>query len=299
MHTFKRLSQVFNSSCELPFDDSSKLIFMSDCHRGDGSWADNFDHNQNLSFVALSYYFNKGFTYVEIGDGDELWENRKFSEIQKMYSNIFELLHNYYVENRLYMIWGNHDIVKKNKKYLEKNLYYFYDEQKEKYEPLFQNIDTYEGLILKNSKMGKEIFIVHGHQADFFNDTLWWLSRFLIRYVWRPLELYFGFKDQTSPAKNYKKKEKVERNIIKWINSNNKMVIAGHTHRPMFPKVGETLYFNTGSNVHPRCITGIEIENSEIMLIKWSIKTKNDGTLCVERDIIAGPQKLNSFFNKS
>jgi hypothetical protein len=44
---------------------------------------------------------------------------------------------------------------------------------------------------------------------------------------WRSLEVYFGFKDQTSPTKNFKKKKAIEKNIIKWVSSNNEMVIAG------------------------------------------------------------------------
>jgi hypothetical protein len=63
------------------FDDSSKFIFFSDCHRGDNSWADNFSPNQLLMFHALTYYYDQGYTYIEVGDGDELWENRDFRTI--------------------------------------------------------------------------------------------------------------------------------------------------------------------------------------------------------------------------
>ena len=97
MSTFNRLTKVFNSSKELQFDNSSKLVFMSDCHRGDNSWADNFAHNQNLMFTALSHYYNKDFTYIEIGDGDELWENRKFSTIRQSHSHIFWILRKFYL----------------------------------------------------------------------------------------------------------------------------------------------------------------------------------------------------------
>lgn len=76
------------------------------------------------------------------------------------------------------------------------------------------------------------------------------------------------------------------------------MLIAGHTHRPMFPEVGEPPYFNDGSCVHPHVITAIEIANGDIMLVKWNIKTKNDGTLFVDRDVLAGPRKLKDYFIK-
>lgn len=53
-----------------------------------------------------------------------------------------------------------------------------------------------------------------------------------------------------------------------------------------------------GSCVHPRCITGIEIVDGNIMLIKWCTKAKDDGTLFIRRDVIAGPRKLKEFFSK-
>lgn len=297
MSTFKRLTQVFNSSMEIDFDDSSKIVLMSDCHRGDNSWADNFAHNQNVMFTALNYYYNNGFTYIEIGDGDELWENRRFAEIRRSHSHIFDLLRKFYVNNRLYMIYGNHDIVKKSKNYVKKNLYFYYDDRKRSFEPLFKNIKIHEGLILCYKYKENKIFLVHGHQGDLLNDYLWRLSRFLVRYVWRPLELYLGYKDPTSPAKNFKRKRETERKISEWVKENDQMIIAGHTHRPMFPNTNKNLYFNDGSCVHPRCITGIEIEKGKITLIKWSIKANRNGILYVGREIISGPRKLEHLFS--
>ena len=67
------------------------------------------------------------------------------------------------------------------------------------------------------------------------------------------------------------------------------MLIAGHTHRPMFAEDGAPLYFNTGSAVHPRCITALEINYGQIQLVKWFINTRLDGTLFIDRKILAGP----------
>ena len=75
------------------------------------------------------------------------------------------------------------------------------------------------------------------------------------------------------------------------------MMIAGHTHRPVFPEVGEPLYFNDGSCVHPHSITAIEISGGYISLVKWQIKTKQDGTLFVGKDILAGPRLLRNYFD--
>ena len=51
-------------------------------------------------------------------------------------------------------------------------------------------------------------------------------------------------------------------------------MIAGHTHRPVYPNVGENLYFNDGTCIHPDGITCIEIENGKITLVKWALELK-------------------------
>lgn len=295
MYSVKRLSKIFESAKQISFDNSSKIIIMSDCHRGDGSWADTFSKNQNLYFVALKHYYNHNYTYIELGDGDELWENNKFLNIRHVHSDVFWLLSKFYKQDRLYCIFGNHDKIKENEKFVKYNFFYYYNEREKMYRPLFENIKFHEGLVLRHRITGDKIFLLHGHQVDFINNNLWKLTRLLVRYLWRPLEL-FGVNDPTSTAKNYKKKESVGEKLTKWVVSQDQMLIAGHTHRPVFPEVGKPPYFNDGSCVHPRCITGIEIVNGYILLVKWSVKTKDDGTLFIDRDVLAGPEKLNNYF---
>ncbi len=52
------------------------------------------------------------------------------------------------------------------------------------------------------------------------------------------------------------------------------MIIAGNIHRPQFPDPDELPYFNDGSSVHPRSITGLEIEHMQISMIKWHTISK-------------------------
>lgn len=294
MSTIKQLSKIYDSAKKISIDDSSKIVIMSDCHRGIGNWGDNFLNNQNLFFAALSYYYEKDFTYIELGDGDELWENRDFNYILSTHSDAFWLMSKFYKKGKLYMLYGNHDIVKKNKSFAEQYLKSYYDESIKKYVSLFPGIEIHEGLIL-NYLDKNDIFLVHGHQVDFLNSNIWQVARFLVRYVWRPLEL-IGVHDPTSASKNYNVKEKVEKRLIKYSKKKRQLIIAGHTHRPIFPKMDEALYFNDGSCVHPRCITAIEIENGKISLLKWTLKTKKDRTLYVDRFILEGPVPLENFF---
>lgn len=295
MGALKRISKVLISAEVIPFDDSSRIILMSDVHRGDGSNADDFLMNENLYFSALNHYYNENYTYIEIGDGDELWENREFTDILKTHLNTFLLLEKFFKEGRIYFIYGNHDIVKSKQDFVKNNLYQYFDQEKNKYIPLFENIKLHEGLVLRHRVSDQRILLIHGHQASFLDYRMWRLRRFLVRYLWRRLEL-LGVNDPTSTAKNYRKKNSIENKLTEWTTHEKHMLIAGHTHRPMFPEVGRPLYFNDGSCVHPRSITGIEIADGAITLVKWNAKTRNDGTLFIDKEVLAGPRILKDYY---
>lgn len=298
MSSDRRLSRAYENVKVIPFDDDSKFILFSDCHRGDNSFADDFANNRNIYFHALKFYYTEGFVYCELGDGDELWENIHFESIFEAHKNVFQLLKQFHLENRLHMIWGNHDMVYKDEDYVKEHLSSYYEPIDDKDKELFEGIKFHEALLLKHKKNQQEVFLTHGHQADWWNYTFWRWGRFLVRVLWKPLQVW-GIADPTSPAKNYKELIKVERRIKNWILKNNlKVTVVGHTHRPRFPKPGDIPLFNDGSCVHPRSITGIEIEKGNISLIKWQINTTDDGTLRVVRILLEGPQKLTDYTPK-
>jgi len=81
--------------------------------------------------------------------------------------------------------------------------------------------------------------------------------------------------------------------MVNWVRSRQHTLIAGHTHRPRFPAPGDPPYFNAGSCVHPRCITGIEIDEGQIALIKWWVTVRGGGVLRVTRTVLAGPRSLH------
>lgn len=201
----------------------------------------------------------------------------------------------FHEQNRLFMIWGNHDMVYRDRKYVEKHLHTYFDKKIGAKVDLFNNIEYHEGLILKHTDSQQAIFLLHGHQADWWNYTFWKWSRFLVRILWKPLNV-MGIADPTSPAKNYTELIKVESRTKNWIITNNNLVtITGHTHRPRFPEPGDIAFFNDGSCVHPRCITGLEIEHGKISLIKWQIATNEDGVLQIVRILLEGPTKLADY----
>lgn len=267
MSTATRLSKSFENVPVLPLNHNSRYVLFSDCHRGTGNSNDNFMLNQHLYFAALKHYYQLGFTYLELGDGDELWENRNLKQIIEIHSNVYWLLSLFYKQRRLYMLYGNHDMEKK--KHLSPDMHY------------------YSGLILKDCQGSHDLYLTHGHQAELLNSVFWRVARFLVRYVWTPLE-NVGVLDPTSAAKNYVRKEKTERRLIHWAESEGKLLITGHTHRPRLAPA-DVPYFNTGSCVHPYNITCIEIESRALSLVKWTLNTRHDMGLYVAREILVGP----------
>lgn len=272
----RRLEKSFQDARTVFVRPTDKIVLFSDCHRGIGNANDNFLKNQELYFAALKYYYKGGFTYIELGDGEELWENRSFEAIREIHDNVYRLLSCFRDRGRLYMICGNHDFVMKD----------------------CVEFPHDTGLILKiceekdmKDAQSKMLYLTHGHQADALNSTFRKLSRFLVRYLWKPLELR-GVLDPTSAAKNYRRRTTSEKRLSRWANKKNVYLVAGHTHRPVLGDK-KTRYFNAGSCVHPGGITCLEVEGGKIRLIKWHADTRPDRSLYVERSLLAGPVSLD------
>jgi len=294
---YERLNQVAAAARRIPFTDSDRFVFFSDCHRGDNSWADDFAHNQNLMYFALQYYYEQGYTYIEIGDGDELFENHSFSVIRAAHSHIFSQLQQFHREQRLYLIFGNHDIARRHPAVVRRDFHQANSDLYGTWEPLFPGITVHEGLFLDHRPSGGSLFLVHGHQGDFLNDTLWPVGMLFNRVVWRNLQL-LGVQNPNSPAQSIHKQRRVERRLIQWAREHNQVLVCGHTHRPRLPIPGNVPYFNCGSGVFPRSITGIEMADGMIRLIQWVVRPdfSRDNALRILRRDMAEPQRLAAYF---
>ncbi len=297
MRTKARLDSVYETALPVPFDDSSKFVFFADVHRGDNSLSDEFGRNKHIYLHAVQYYYDNNFTYVEIGDGDELWEGPKFEIIRNAHAHVFDALKKFFDSDRMYMIYGNHNMQLADKRFLKEHYYNVYDEYLGKKTPLFPGLEAHEGLILTHRETGQQIFLVHGHQGDLMNDQLSWFSHFMVRFFWKYLHI-LGVKYATSPAKSRRKRHKVEKNFSRWNSDNDTIIICGHTHRPRFPDPGEGAYFNTGTCIHPRGITCLELRYGKLLLVTWHVSVKRDGEMYIKRTILKGPTGIEEFIEK-
>lgn len=273
-----QLDQAFQLSPHLSFDNQSRLVFISDAHRGVNNRDDMFAPNANIFLQALTHYFDQEYTFVEVGDGDELWHNRHFNEIRRAYTKIFELFKLLKKRDRLHLIIGNHDSPQGLFDPMEKD-----------------GIPVYQGLRLTYEPSGQKLFAVHGHQADPEGDQNWdsyrRQSRYFMKYLLRlgidkfhhfaepepglpepaklaRLPLWFG---RRALAKAYK----LESAIQMWLAEKRQIVISGHTHMLKFPQSHELPHFNTGHCISPRYITGLEIDQGMMSMVKWTDRGGN------------------------
>lgn len=94
----------------LPFDSSKdRFIIFSDQHKGARNGADDFAICEPNYLAALDYYFGKGYFYIALGDCEELWENT-LSAVKKNQQPSFEKEKAFFTNNRGVKIFGNHDL---------------------------------------------------------------------------------------------------------------------------------------------------------------------------------------------
>ena len=263
----RRLDQILKSAPELPFDDSSKIILLSDAHRGDRGAHDEFAPNEDLFVHALSHYATAGFTYIELGDGDDLWQTPRFSDIEQAYPRVFALLHKFQQQQRLHLILGNHEVQGRQ----------YYRANKGEW-------TVGEGLVLRHRETGQRLFAVHGHQIDFWCDQLSLLTQQLVWSArWGPQQMRRAAGSFASQqrrtlinfatsvwARWYSgQQQKQAQQMIDWVKSRRQPTIVGHTHIPLFPNRDHAPCFNTGSCINPGYLTGIEIQDGVLRFVKW------------------------------
>lgn len=160
--------------------------------------------------------------------------------------------------------------------------------------PLFPGIRIHQSLILEDEQ--KDVFFWYTVTRGICSTTgygrwpAFWSGICGDRWSW------WAFWPPPAREDPTKKRRGSRGSWPGFADSNRQMMIAGHTHRPVFPQPGEGYYFNDGSCVHPRCITAIEIENHRIALVKWEIATRHDRSLFVDRRVLRGPVDLAAYF---
>lgn len=294
MKTGSRLTDAYESARIVEFDETTRFVFLSDQHRGDGSRADEFAKNKVIFTRALAHYWEEGFTLVELGDSEDLWEFPHVRHIVKANGQVYARIKRFFEAGRYVRLYGNHDAQLADPRYVRQNLAQAPDPLSGEMVPLLPGLVVEEAIRLRHRETGQELVVVHGHQGDFSNDQNWRLTMLTFRLFWKRLHA-FGIASPSSPIRNSYKRHKVERNYVKWIRNSRIALLCGHTHREKFPRPDETPYFNTGACTFNGYITGIELIGDQIVMVGWRVEADHKGHLTVIRRVLAGPEPLAAY----
>jgi UDP-2,3-diacylglucosamine pyrophosphatase LpxH len=205
----------------------ARLVILSDQHKGSRDGADDFRICEPAYNAALAYYDRLQYTLFALGDVEELWEDWP-NTVLKAYSHSLELEAKFLQAGRYVRFYGNHDDSWSHRDLVEKLLI-----------PALGNhpLKVHESLILHvldgEEELGR-IFLIHGHQGTFDSDRIASISKFLARYFWRPIQRIIKYSFNT-PSNDFKLRYEHESAMYFWSQAHEKLIlIAGHTHRPVF-----------------------------------------------------------------
>lgn len=118
----------------LPLDIyKDRYIIFSDQHKGAKNGSDDF-MNAELNYIsALEQYYNEGFHFISLGDCEELWENLIWPVMSKNKPTT-ETEKKFVAEKRFTKVFGNHDLFWNNDPFSSFYLKNMYGEAVQVYE---------------------------------------------------------------------------------------------------------------------------------------------------------------------
>src|SRR5450432_4794419 len=88
---------------------NQRIIIFSDQHRGARDGADDFGVCENAYLTALDYYNSEKYFYINLGDCEELWENTMFG-ISKHNIAVYQKEKLFIDRDAYCKVFGNHDL---------------------------------------------------------------------------------------------------------------------------------------------------------------------------------------------
>lgn len=88
---------------------NQRVIIFSDEHRGTRNGSDDFAVCEKTYLAALDYYQNQKFYFVNLGDCEELWENTMFG-IEKYNADVYAKESLFIKRDAYCKVFGNHDL---------------------------------------------------------------------------------------------------------------------------------------------------------------------------------------------
>ncbi|MDH7463646.1 metallophosphoesterase [Chitinophagaceae bacterium 26-R-25] len=285
--------------------NSGKYIVLSDQHKGARDAADDFLACEKNYVAALDYYFKNNFTLVGLGDCEELWENKPI-DVLRSYRDDLLLELNFLKDDRFVKIFGNHDLEWSFKVPQSLFLKKRYGKQLRIYEGLLLNMEYKNevfSIFMAHGHQGDQRSDGNAF-SKWFVAAIWTpVQRFLeiktntlsdnfelvdkhniMMYEWSAEQKNLLFISGHTHKPVFASLDHIERiNVaIEQAKSSNNAELVTKLEAELAKRQGEYAgkqshktmaipsYFNSGCCCFSDGdITGIEIENGEIRLVKW------------------------------
>ncbi len=223
------ISHHQNKGLIIPFHpEQDKFVILSDQHKGARNDADDFALAEKNYLAALNYYNRQQYTYINLGDSEELWKNH-LAEVRRHNQATFEAERQFLQRGAFIKIFGNHDLYWGNDPLAPLMLRQIYG----------QELKIYEGVLLQSSTNGQPalaVYLTHGHQGDLQSDGNWF-SKWFVAEVWERLQAYLRINPNV-PSNNDDLKTAHNTMMYEWSAAQKQLLlITGHTHQPVFASV--------------------------------------------------------------
>jgi predicted phosphodiesterase len=302
----------------IPFNaQQDKFIVFSDQHKGARDGSDIFAKSEGNYLAALDHYYKEQFIYINLGDSEELWENL-FVTVKRHNKATFEREKLFINSDRFVKTFGNHDLYWGNDPLAAVSLLQIYDKAIKVYEgAVLQTTVNSKPLSLFMTHGHQGDLQSDGNWfSKWFVSTIWGpLQAYLqinpntpaysnqlktdhnrIMYEWsserKNMLLITGhthqpvFRSLTQLESLYSSLESAKKaNDTAKVAAIEKKITALHlkgNNQPDFNGYLDT-YFNTGCCCfNDGDITGVEIADGCIRLIKWSYHKKVSQRIILE-----------------
>jgi len=125
---------------------NARYIIFSDQHKGAKNRSDDFMKSEPNYMAALQYYLDKDFYFISLGDEEELWENTIWPVKANNKASI--LLQKKFLEKNQYSkVFGNHDLFWNNDPFAPLHLWGMYGQAVKIYEAVLLNIKIGEEIL--------------------------------------------------------------------------------------------------------------------------------------------------------
>ena len=126
----------------IPFDvNAGKVIIFSDQHKGGRDGADDFMLSETNYLTALDYYDKNEFLLIGLGDCEELWENT-LGKVKESYPKTFDAERKFLDRKSFVKVLGNHDLYWGNDPFAWWQLKKIYNEDVKIYEALILEVNV-------------------------------------------------------------------------------------------------------------------------------------------------------------